>query len=253
MKVTMLGTGTSGGVPLIGCKCEVCTSSNKKDKRLRSSVLVELDDFNFVIDTGPDFRYQMLRAEVKRLDAVVLTHEHKDHTGGLDDVRAFNFLHQTEMQVYATETVQQSLKKAYDYVFAEKKYSGVPKIKLNTIKNEAFTLGSKNIIPIEVLHYKLPVLGFRIDNFTYITDANYISNKELAKVTGTKILVLNALRHQQHISHFTVSEAIEIAQTVNAEETYFTHISHQLGLHEKIEKELPGNIYLAYDGLTFTF
>jgi len=250
----MLGTGTSGGVPLIGCECEVCTSSNKKDKRLRSSILVELDDFNFVIDTGPDFRYQMLRAEVKRLNAVVFTHEHKDHTGGLDDVRAFNFLQQSEMQVYATNAVQNSLKKAYDYVFDGEKRFGIPQIKLNTIKNnEPFILGSKKITPVEVLHYKLQVLGFRIDDFTYITDANYISHKELSKIAGTKILVLNALRHKEHISHFTVSEAIEIAQTVNAEETYFTHISHQLGLHETIEKELPGNIYLAYDGLTLTF
>jgi len=250
----MLGTGTSGGVPLIGCQCEVCTSSNEKDNRLRSSIFIELDDFNFIIDTGPDFRYQMLRSNVSRLDAVIFTHEHKDHTGGLDDVRAFNFLQQSEMQVYATDAVQNSLKKAYDYVFDGEKRFGIPQIKLNTIKNGApFILGSKKITPIEVLHYKLPVLGFRIDDFTYITDANYISNKELSKVVGTKTLVLNALRHKKHISHFTLNEAIEIAQTINAEKTYFTHISHQLGLHQTIENELPENIYLAYDGLTLNF
>lgn len=247
----MLGTGTSGGVPLIGCECEVCLSSDKKNKRLRSSILIELHNFNFVIDTGPDFRYQMLRERVKQLDAIVFTHEHKDHTGGLDDVRAFNFLQQCEMQVYATKAVQHSLEKAYDYVFAKKNYPGIPKIKLNTIKNEPFALGGKTITPIEVLHHKLPVLGFRIDDFTYITDANYISNEELAKVIGTKVLVLNALRHKEHLSHFALSEAIEIAQTVKAEKTYFTHISHQLGLHQQVEKELPNNISLAYDGLKF--
>jgi len=247
----MLGTGTSGGVPLIGCNCEVCTSSDQKDNRLRSSVFIELNNFNFVIDTGPDFRYQMLRAGVKKLDAVVFTHEHKDHTAGLDDVRAFNFLQQSEMQVYATNEVQAALKKAYDYVFVKKKHFGIPQINLNSITNKPFKLGGKKIIPIEVLHSKLPVLGFRIDDFTYITDANYISNIELAKVVGTKILVLNALRHKEHISHFTLNEAIEIAQTIKAEKTYFTHISHQLGLHNIIEKELPENIYLAYDGLKF--
>lgn len=249
----MLGTGTSGGVPLIGCECEVCRSTDKKDKRLRSSAFIELDNFNFVIDTGPDFRYQMLRTGVKQLDAVVFTHDHKDHTAGLDDVRAFNFLQKSEMQVYATKVVQHALKKAYHYAFTENKYPGIPQIKLNTIKNEPFALGGKTITPIEVMHYKLPVLGFRIDDFTYITDANYISKEELAKAAGTKVLVLNALRHQQHISHFTLNEAIEIAQTVKAEKTYFTHISHQLGLHQKIEKELPENIHLAYDGLTITF
>lgn len=249
----MLGTGTSAGVPLIGCECEVCKSADKKDNRLRSSVLVELGNFNFVIDTGPDFRYQMLRAKVKQLNAVVFTHEHKDHTAGLDDVRAFNFLQRSKMQVFATKAVQIALKKDYEYIFAKKTYPGIPQIKLNTIDDKPFTLGTKKITPIEVLHYKLPVLGFRIDDFTYITDANYISNKELTKVIGTKILVLNALRREEHISHFTLTEAIEIAEIVKAEKTYFTHISHQLGLHKKIEKELPENIYLAYDGLTLTF
>lgn len=250
MRVTFLGTGTSSGVPMIGCECAVCYSTDKKDKRLRTSVLIEFDDgFTIVIDTGPDFRYQMLRAKVRRLDAILFTHNHKDHTAGLDDIRAFNYIQQSAIDVYATEFVQQSLKKVYDYVFAEHTYPGVPKINLFEFKNEPFQLGGKTITPILVQHYKLPVFGFRIDDFTYITDANYIAPEELEKINGSKTFVLNALRLEKHISHFTLYEAIEVAQNVAADSTYFTHISHQLGLHNEIDNALPAAINLAYDGL----
>lgn len=250
MKVTLLGTGTSQGVPIIGCTCEVCLSTDKKDKRLRCSVLIEMDDgFTIVIDTGPDFRYQMLRAGVKRLDAVLFTHDHKDHTAGLDDLRAFNFMQKKPMDVYATTEVQTAITKAFDYVFSDNKYPGLPKINLHTISNKIFNIQNVTITPIEVMHYKLPVLGFRINQFTYITDANKISKKELQKVVGSKVLVINALRKEDHISHFTLAEATAVAQYVNAKQTYFTHISHQMGLHKQVDENLANGLNLAYDGL----
>ncbi len=251
MKFTFLGTGTSVGVPMVGCTCEVCLSDKPKDKRLRCSLLVEMDDgFTFVIDTGPDFRYQMLRAKVKRLDAVLITHDHKDHTGGLDDVRAFNFLQKRAMEVYATEASQTSIKRSFDYIFAEHKYPGVPNITFETIDDQPFMLNGLEIIPIQVMHHKMPVTGFRIGDFTYITDANYIAEKELEKVKGSKVLVLNALRFDSHISHFTLGEATSLAQQLDCEETWFTHISHQLGQHDDINPKLPAKIRLAYDGLS---
>lgn len=250
MKVTFLGTGTSQGVPVIACACKVCSSDNKKDKRLRSSILIESDNTNIVIDTGPDFRYQMLRQGVQKLDGVVFTHEHKDHIAGLDDIRAFNYKQQEAMDLYATESVQHSLKREFYYVFAEFKYPGIPQLNLHSIsKDEAFTIGDIDLTPIEVLHYKLPVLGFRIKDFTYITDAKTISDEELEKVKGTKTLVLNALQKQTHISHLTFDEAIALAEKIKPERTFFTHISHRMGLHAEISRELPSNIYLAYDGL----
>ena len=253
MKVTFLGTGTSSGVPMIGCACAVCNSNNQKDNRLRCSVLVEFDDgFTIVIDTGPDFRYQMLRAKVKRLNAILFTHNHKDHTAGLDDIRAFNYLQKSAIDVYATKEVQASLIKSYDYVFAEHKYPGIPNVKLIEFENKAFEIAGKTIQPILVKHYKLPVFGFRIDDFTYITDANYIAPEELDKVKGSKVFVLNALRLEKHISHFTLHEAIEVAQSAEVEQSYFTHISHQLGLHNEIDSSLPSDINLAFDGLTIT-
>nr|MBC7612608.1 MBL fold metallo-hydrolase [Pseudopedobacter sp.] len=251
MKVTFLGTGTSQGVPVIACKCEVCTSQNPKDKRLRSSILIESDKKTIVIDTGPDFRYQMLREDVQKLDAVVFTHSHKDHIAGLDDVRAFNYKQQSAMDVYANLQVQEALKREFYYIFSDFKYPGIPLLNLHYIGLDPFSIGDIDLMPIEVLHYKLPVLGFRIKDFTYITDAKTVSDKEKDKIKGSKILVLNALQKEKHISHFTLTEAIDFAQEIGAEHTYFTHISHKLGKHDDTSKELPNGIHLAYDGLSF--
>ncbi len=250
--ITFLGTGTSQGVPLIGCTCQVCMSTDDKDKRLRSSIHIQTNETSIVIDTGPDFRQQMLRAKVNKLDAVVFTHGHKDHTAGFDDIRAFNYIQQQDMEVYCDERVEEVLRKDFDYVFTDYKYPGVPRANLHRIVTAPFTIGDINLVPIELLHFKLPVYGFRIGDFTYITDANTISDREIDKIRGTKILVLNALRKEPHISHFTLDEAIELAQEINAEQTYFTHISHQLGLYDDIEALLPKGISLAFDGLVVT-
>jgi len=247
--ITFLGTGTSQGVPVIACGCEVCTSADPHDKRLRSSIMIEDNDKVVVIDSGPDFRYQMLRENVKHLDAIVFTHEHKDHIAGLDDIRAFNFFQGTPTDVYATERVQNALRREFAYVFTEYKYPGIPQINLRTITEEPFCVGDIQFIPIEVLHYKLPVLGFRINDFTYITDAKTVTEAEKHKIEGSRILVINALQRQDHISHFTLDEAIAFAYEMGAEKTYFTHISHRLGRHEDLQRELPAGIELAYDGL----
>jgi phosphoribosyl 1,2-cyclic phosphate phosphodiesterase len=251
MKVTFLGTGTSQGVPVIACNCEVCQSVSKKDKRLRTSLLVETADKTIVIDSGPDFRYQLLRENVKDLDAVLFTHEHKDHIAGLDDIRPFNYLLHKVIDVYATERVQTALKREFAYIFAETKYHGLPQINLHKVLNgENFKIGATIIVPFEVMHHLLPITGYRIGDFTYITDAKTISDESLEKIKGSKFLVLNALQKTSHISHFTLSEAINFAEKVGAETTYLTHISHNLGLHDEVEKDLPANIKLAYDGLT---
>jgi phosphoribosyl 1,2-cyclic phosphate phosphodiesterase len=247
--ITFLGTGTSQGVPVIACDCEVCTSPDTRDKRLRSSILIETEGKVIVIDSGPDFRYQMLRAKVKHLDAIVFTHEHKDHIAGMDDIRAFNYRQEAAIDIYATTRVQEALRREFAYVFAEMKYPGIPEVKLNTIDLTPFSIGSIKFIPIEVMHYKLPVLGFRIGDFTYITDAKTISETEKQKIKGTKTLVINALQIEKHISHFTFVEAIAFAKEIGAENTYFTHISHRLGRHQAILGLLPKNITLAYDGL----
>lgn len=249
MKITFLGTGTSQGIPLIGCTCKVCTSGDPKDNRLRSSVMIEQKDTNIVIDTGPDFRQQMLREKVTKVDAVIFTHEHKDHIAGLDEVRAFNFINQMVMPVYATERVQEALKREFAYIFSDLNYPGIPKISLHTINNTVFTVGEMQVTPIDVLHYKLPVKAFRVENFTYITDANFISEEEKQKIKGSEVIVINALRRNEHISHFTFQEAIDLANELKAKKTYFTHISHQLGLHKEVNFELPEHIELAYDGL----
>ena len=250
MKVTFLGTGTSQGIPVIGCGCAVCKSDDKKDKRLRVSVWVQTDDKSIVIDSGPDFRYQMLRAGVDDLDAILYTHEHKDHVAGLDDIRPFNYILKKRIDIYATERVQEALKREFQYIFADVKYHGLPQINLHTISDQNFNVGETEVVPFEVMHYKLPILGYRIGDFTYITDAKTISEASLEKIKGTKVLVLNALQKESHISHLTFDEAIAMAEKIGAERTYFTHISHNLGLHEEISKELPPNIQLAYDGLT---
>lgn len=249
IKVTFLGTGTSQGVPLIACKCEVCSSTNSKDKRLRSSILVETAKTRVVIDSGPDFRQQLLREKIKKLDAVVFTHEHKDHIAGLDEVKAFNFLNKMRMPVYATQRVQNALKREFAYIFAEEKYPGIPEVDLYEFDNEVFNVGDLVMEPINVMHYKLPVKGFRIRNFAYITDANFIAETEKEKLKNLDVLVLNALRREPHISHFTFQEAVELAKELKPRKTYFTHISHQLGLHDEVMKELPENMELAVDGL----
>lgn len=250
MKVTFLGTGTSQGIPVITCNCVVCLSADHRNKRLRVSVLLEMGDKTIVIDSGPDFRYQMLRANVKDLDAILYTHEHKDHVAGLDDIRPFNYLLKKNIDIYATERVQQALRREFSYIFAEVHYPGLPQIDMHTISDEVFKIGKTEIMPLNIMHYKLPILGFRIHDFTYITDAKTISEETIAKVKGTKVLVINALQHEEHISHFTLQEAVDFAQKIGAEMTYLTHISHNLGLHEEVEKELPENIKLAYDGLS---
>ncbi len=249
MKITFLGTGTSQGIPVIACDCEVCSSNNPKDKRLRVSVLLEIAEKVIVIDSGPDFRYQMLRAGVKHLDAIIFTHEHKDHVAGMDDVRAFNFRQQTEIDVFAHPRVQEALKREFSYIFSALKYPGIPRINMHSIDKKPFDVFGIPFIPIEVMHFQLPVLGFRVGDFTYITDAKTISDEEIAKIIGTKVLVINALQREKHISHFTLDEAIAFAQKIGAEQTYFTHMSHRLGKHEDISAELPEGIFLAYDGL----
>ena len=251
MKITFLGTGTSQGIPVIGCGCAVCQSADSRDKRLRVSVLVETADKTIVIDSGPDFRYQMLRAGVKDLDAIIYTHEHKDHVAGLDDIRPFNYLLHKVIDIYATTRVQEALRREFSYIFADTKYHGLPQITLHTVDDEPFEIGETKIIPIEVMHHKLPVLGYRFKDFTYITDAKTISEQSLEKIKGSKVLVINALQKENHISHFTFDEAIAFANKAGAEITYLTHMSHNLGLHADIEKELPSHIKLAYDGLSF--
>jgi phosphoribosyl 1,2-cyclic phosphate phosphodiesterase len=249
LQITFLGTGTSSGVPMIGCECEVCTSVNKKDNRLRSSILVQSATTALVVDTGPDFRYQMLRTKTKHLDAVLFTHPHKDHLAGLDDIKAFNFFTKKPMQLYANSLTEEALRRDFYYAFSEFKYPGVPEIELNQIDLTPFIVGDIPVTPILVWHLKMPVYGYRFGNFTYITDANRIDNEEKEKIKGSKILVLNALRKQKHIAHFTLDEATDMAKELQASEAYFTHISHQLGLHDVIEKELPAGIHLSYDGL----
>lgn len=252
MVVTFLGTGTSQGIPMIGCSCDVCHSLDYRDKRLRASIHIELNDISIVIDSGPDFRQQMLRENIKKINSILFTHQHKDHVAGLDDIRAFNYLQNQKIPIYATSFVIEQLKKEFSYIFLEKQYPGVPQIEVNQINKEIFYLEKIKITPIEVMHYQLPVLGFRIQDFTYITDANFIDEKEIEKIKGTKVLVLNALQKEPHISHFTLEEAISIAKKINAPQTYFIHMSHRLGTHRKISKELPENINLAYDGLKIT-
>ena len=250
MKITFLGTGTSQGVPLIGCDCAVCTSPDPQDNRLRTSVWIETPEASIVIDTGPDFRYQMLRANDRKLDDNIFTHGHKDHVAGLDDERAYNYFQQMPMEIYANEHTQEIIHREFEYVFNNKFYPGIPQLSINTIDFEPFNINGLEIIPIKVMHYKLEVLAFRIGDFTYVTDANQIKPEEIDKIKGSKLLVLNALRHEQHISHFTLAEAIDMATAIGAEQTYFTHISHQMGLHLEIDSHLPPGINLAYDGLS---
>jgi phosphoribosyl 1,2-cyclic phosphate phosphodiesterase len=249
MKVTFLGTGTSQGVPVIACGCHVCVSADERNKRLRCSVLIELNNQRLIIDTGPDFRQQMLRQKVQSLNAVLYTHEHKDHTAGLDDIRAFNYFMGTSIDLYLNEYVERAIRREFAYIFEEEKYPGIPQVELIRIKNDPFELFGTSVIPVEVSHYKLPVFGFRFGNFCYITDAKTISAHERNKIRGLKVLVINALRREPHASHLTLDEALDIIDDVRPEIAYITHISHQLGLHTEVESELPANVKLAYDGL----
>ncbi|NOR33868.1 MAG: MBL fold metallo-hydrolase [Bacteroidales bacterium] len=249
MKINFLGTGTSQGVPVIGCRCKGCLSTDENDKRLRSSILVEEGDKVIVIDTGPDFRQQMLQAKATKLDAVLYTHEHRDHIAGLDDIRAFNFIQRKPMDIYAEERVMRALNNGFPYVFAEKKYPGIPQVIIHTISTEPFTIGEIEVIPIRLMHYRLPVLGFRIGEFAYLTDGNYISEGEKEKLIGVKYLVVNALRRESHISHFTLAEAISLIGELGPRMGFLTHISHQMGLSRDLIKELPPNVQPAYDGL----
>jgi len=235
---------------MIGCDCEVCTSPDKKDDRLRSSILVESAATTIIVDTGPDFRYQMLRYQVKKLDAVLFTHPHKDHIAGLDDIKAFNYFSKKPMNIYANSLTEEALRRDFYYAFTDTRYPGIPELNLNTITLEPFIIGDIPVIPILVWHLKMPVLGFRFGKFTYITDANRIDDAEKEKIRGSEVLVLNALRKQKHISHFTLGEAIELVEELKVPAAYFTHISHQLGRHAAIEAELPKGIHLAYDGQT---
>ncbi len=249
MIVTVLGSGTSGGVPMIGCNCVVCTSEDAKDKRLRASVLLELNNQKIVIDAGPDFRQQMLQHRVKWLNAILLTHTHRDHTAGLDDIRAYNFFQKRPMDIYLTEEAERSIRFEYHYVFADQWYPGLPQMHFLNIENRPFFIGEIKFIPVLVKHHKMDVFGFRINDFTYITDANFIAPEEKEKIKGSNVLMLNALRKEKHISHFTLGEALKLINELQPATAYLTHISHQLGRHINIENELPQNVHLAYDGL----
>ncbi len=249
LTITFLGTGTSSGVPMVACDCEVCSSEEPKDKRLRSSILVQSASTTIVVDATPDFRQQMLHHNVKRIDAILLTHAHKDHVGGLDDTRGYQFFQQQPTSIYGTALALEGVRREVPYAFAEHKYPGVPVYELHEIEDRVFSIGDIEIAPITVMHYKMPVSGFRFGDFTYITDANFIEESEKEKIKGSHTLVLNALRKEKHMSHFTLGEAVALAQELQVKQAYFTHISHQLGLHYQINEELPMGIELAYDGL----
>lgn len=250
MKITFLGTGTSQGVPVIACHCEVCRSTDFRDKRLRSSILIQEAGLNIVVDSGPDFRQQMLQSGIAHLDALVFTHSHKDHIAGMDDIRGFNYSQKKAIDIYCDDATLLSLQREFYYVFEEHKYPGVPDVNVNLIEaGEPFQVQHLPMLPIQVYHYKMPVLGFRINDFTYITDANRIADAQKEQIKGSKVLVLNALRKSEHVSHFSLQQAIDLAQELGAERTYFIHMSHQMGLHAEIEQELPAGMFFSYDGL----
>ena len=252
IKITFLGTGTSTGVPVITCDCPVCLSPDLHDKRLRTSVMIEVNGYTFVIDCGPDFRIQMLREQVMNLHAILLTHEHRDHIAGLDDIRAFNYVLNKRIDIYGTKRVIDSIQTDYSYIFSETRYFGAPQLNIHLIGEDPFAINGVEFIPIQVCHDKLPVTGFRIGDFSYITDASFIPETELNKIRGSRVIVLNALRNSKHVSHFSVGEAVALLQDLNPEFAYLTHLSHFVGLHEEVNEKLPGFIRLAYDGLVLT-
>jgi phosphoribosyl 1,2-cyclic phosphate phosphodiesterase len=249
LKVTFLGTGTSIGVPVITCDCPVCVSADQRDKRMRTSAMIEVNGLTFVIDCGPDFRHQMLRQKVMNLDAVIFTHEHRDHIAGLDDVRAFNYVLNKKIDIYGTPRVMEAIRIEFPYIFSESRYFGAPQLTMHPIDENPFTIMGVEFIPIMVMHEKLPVTGFRVGDFTYITDASYISEDQLKKIKGSRVIVLNALRNSKHVSHFSVGEAVDILKKLRPEAAFLTHLSHFVGLHEDVNKKLPDFIQLAYDGL----
>lgn len=253
MRITFLGTGTSQGVPVVACECDVCRSTDTYDNRLRSSIFIEVDGLNLLVDAGPDFRQQMLRANICNLDAILITHEHYDHISGLDDIRAFNWVQKKPSDIYAEERVQKSIKKIFSYVFASKKYPGIPQMNLHTISEAPFSIKNVNIIPIRGMHYKLPVLGFRINNFAYVTDIKTIEPKEMKKLDGVEVLVVEALRKEEHLSHLNLEQAIELINGVNPTKGYLTHVSHLMGKQKDVSAELPSNIEFAHDQLILNF
>ena len=252
MQVTFLGTGTSQGVPVIACDCAVCHSLDFRDKRLRVSVHLEVNGKSLLIDAGPDFRQQALRERIRELHAILFTHEHKDHTAGLDDVRAYNFRQGTHMPLYGRRQVLDQLQREYAYIFSDMRYPGIPQVSLHEIDNQPFRVEGIEVTPIEVRHYHLPVFGFRIGDFTYLTDANYIAPAELDKVRGSRVVVLNALQTEPHLSHYTLAEALAVLEDLRPDRAYLTHASHKLGLHREVEQRLPPFVQLAYDGLKVT-
>jgi len=249
LKITFLGTGTSTGVPMVACECEVCTSPDRHDTRLRSSIMVQSSTTTIVVDATPDFRYQMLREHVKHVDGILITHAHKDHVAGVDDTRPFQFLYKKPTEIYGNRMSLEGVKAEIPYAFEQHQYPGIPKINLHEISLEPFAIGDITVIPILVWHYKMPVFGFRFGDFTYITDANRIDDEEKRKILGSQVIVLNALRNEPHMSHFTLEQAIAMANELQIPKAYFTHISHQLGRHKKVSATLPAGRQLAYDGL----
>lgn len=248
-RLVFLGTGTSQGVPMIGCNCNVCSSADPHDKRLRSSVYVEYEGLKIIVDAGPDFRQQMLREGISNIDAILLTHNHKDHTGGLDDVRAFNYIEKKPTEIYCEKYVEDSLRMEYSYAFGENKYPGAPEWKVNIINDKPFNIKGVEIIPIRGRHFRLPVLGYRFGNIAYCTDMNHIEEEEFSKLEGLDHFIINCVRKGRHISHFSLEEAVKVAEKVGARQTWLTHLSHQLPRHEILAAELPDTINLAHDGL----
>ena len=251
MKVTFLGTGTSQGIPIIGCKCPVCKSANARDKRLRTSALVSVGDKNILIDIGPDFREQMLRNDVSHLDAILVTHAHRDHVAGIDDIRPYNYYQQSAIDIYARSNAIEAIRRDYAYIFAQHIYPGLPEANLIEVSGSSVVrIGNTEVVPIEAMHKDMPILGYRMERFAYVTDANYIAPTELDKIKGMDVLVINALRQEKHFSHFSLAEALEVIEILKPRKAYLTHMSHEMGFYDEVSRNLPENVFLAYDGLT---